>query len=157
MNTDLLKSAVAAIFRRKGKKFVTEEEFIFAASMELRWFPPAKAALFLKNAKSYGMVASTRDGLTPTFPLDDQGIEQVISPPASVVEETQNPVATIVDIICSKTKQTKSEVMARINKLRRELNLETQASAVLVAAEAGIEVAALAQSALDELIESYGA
>lgn len=155
MDSELLKSAVAAIFRRKGKRFISDEEFIFAASMELRWFPPAKAAAFLKSAKGYGMVVSSRDGLAPAFNLDDPAIGHIISAPASLLEEPKNPVAAIVDIICSRSGQTKSEVMGRINRLKRELNLETQAAAVLAASQSGIDVTALAQNALDELMESY--
>ncbi len=156
MNIDILKSSVAAIFRRKGKKYVTEEEFIFTASMELRWFPPAKAALFLKNAKRYGLLVSTREGLKPSFELDEGDISQVISPPVEAAEEGQNPVAAIVEIISSRSKQPKSEIMSRINRLKRELNLETQAAAVLIAAQSGIDVSALARSALDELLGSFG-
>lgn len=155
MNTDLLRSAVAAIFRRKGKKYLTEEEFIFAASMELRWFPPARAASLLKNAKIYGMVSSTLEGLTPTFSIEDKNLSQVISPPADAAEEVVDLVATVLDLVSAVAKQPKSEVMARINRLKKELNIETQTSAILVAAQSGLDVEALAQGGLDELIRNY--
>lgn len=158
MNVELLKSAVAAIFKRKGKKYVTEEEFIFAASMELRWFPPVKASIFMKNAKKYGLLAATKEGLTPTFRLEDADLSQVISSPQEVADETEspNPVATIVELVSQRTGQPKSEVLSRINRLKRELNLETQASAVLVASQSGLDVTQLAKNALDELIANYG-
>lgn len=155
MNTDNLKSSVAAIYRRKGKRYLTEEEFIYAASMELRWFTPAKAALFLRNAKIYGLLSSTTEGLTPTFSVDDSTLSQVITSPAEVAEETVDVVAAVVDLVSTSAKLSKSEVMARINRLKKELNLETQASAILVAAQAGQEVETLAQGGLDELLKSY--
>ena len=152
---ELLKSSIAAIFRRKGKKYITDEEFIFAASMELRWFPPAKAAAFLKNAKRYGLVVASKEGLMPSFDPDGSDIVQIIEAPLEVAEEAQNPVAEIVDIIGSKTREPKSEIMARINKLKRELNIETQAASILVAAQNGIDVSGLAAAALEELMGSY--
>ena len=45
--------------------------------------------------------------------------------------------------------------MARINRLKRELNIETQAASILVAAQQGIDVSGLAAAALEELMGSY--
>lgn len=156
MNTDNLKSSVAAIFRRKGKRHLTDEEFIYTASMELRWFPPAKAASFLRNAKIFGLVTSTTEGLTPTFSIEDSSLSQIISSPEEVAEETVDLVAAVVDMVSTSAKLPKSEILARINRLKKELNLETQASAILVAAQSGLDVETLAQGGLDELIRSYG-
>lgn len=154
MKVEQLRAAVATIFRRKGKHIMNEEEFLYEASIGLRWYTPSKAAIFLSNAKKFGLITANRDELRPSFDLDGD-IEHIIKAPEELAEENQNPVVSIVDMICDRTGQPKSEVMSRVNRLKRELNLETQAAAVLIAAQHGIDVSPLAQAAADELLRSY--
>ncbi|MDH2905451.1 MAG: DUF2240 family protein [Methanomassiliicoccales archaeon] len=151
-----LKTAVSAIFRRKGKKTITEEEFVFAASMELRWFPPDRAALFLRNAKRAGLILQKEGGICPSFDINSKDIKQVITPPLTIAEEPGDAAAEIVEAIASSLRLSKSEAMARVNRVRKELNLETAAAAVLVGLKEHLDMSEYAELALDEMRRNYG-
>jgi hypothetical protein len=153
---EALKSAVSAIFRRKGKKTITEEEFRFAASMELRWFPPDRAVAFLKNAKRAGLIMQKDGGISPSFDINSHDIKQVITPPASIADEPADAVGEIVEAIATRLKLSKSEVMAKVNRVRRDLNLETAAAAVLVGMKKKLNMAEYAGLALEEMRRNYG-
>lgn len=153
---EALKSAVSAIFRRKGKKTITEDEFRFAASMELRWFPPDRAATFLENAKRAGLILQKDGGISPSFDINSHDIKQVITPPASIADEPADAVGEIVEAIAFRLKLSKSEVMARVNRVRRDLNLETAAAAVLVGMAERLNMIEYAGLALEEMRRNYG-
>jgi hypothetical protein len=62
-----LKSGVALIFRRKAKDLLTEKEFVFSASMDLRWFNYTDAMKFLEMAVAHHMLKREGKAVTPTF------------------------------------------------------------------------------------------
>ncbi len=150
-----LRAAVSAIFRRKGKKTITEEEFRFAASMELRWFPPDKAGMFLSNAKRAGLIEHKEGGICPTFDINSPDIKQVITPPPGIADEPGDVAAAVVDVVATSLKLSRSEVMARVNRVRKGMNLETAAAAVLVGLKENIDMTEFASLALDELRRNY--
>ncbi len=151
-----LKAAVSAIFRRKGKKTITEDEFMFAASMELRWFPPDKAAIFLQNAKRAALITKKEGGICPSFDVNSPDIRQVITPPASIAEESADVAVEIVGALASGLKLSRSEAMSRVNRMRRDLNLETAAAAVLVGLKENLDMTEFARLALEEQRLNYG-
>ena len=154
-DTEKLREAVAAIYRRKGKKTLTEEEIKFACSMELRWFPPEKAEVFFHNAKTVRLLVAREQGYAPAFDVDDRRIRHVIKPDESIVLKDADLVSGIVEFIASSLKQSKSEVMGKINRMKKEMDIETAAAAILVGLKEGLEMGEFAGLALDELQHTY--
>jgi hypothetical protein len=156
MNKELFKSAIATVFRRKGKTLLSEDEFVYAVSMELRWFNPSAARRLLENAKRYGLVTIRQGGITPSFSLEDRDLKPVVSPPSELAEEETDIVSTVVSELSSKLNVPRNELLAQINRLKREKNIETLAAAVEIALKNGMEVSHLAGLALQELARQYG-
>lgn len=156
MNSELFKSAVATVFRRKGKTLLTEEEFLYTVSMELRWFKPnTEARKFLENARLLDLLRE-RDGyLHPSFSLDDREIKPVINPPLELAQETTDIVSIVVSMLSSKLGLPGNEVLAQINRLKKEKNIETQAAAIELGLKHGLDVTMLASKALSEITRGY--
>ena len=62
-----LQKSIALLFRRKGKDSLTEREFVFSASMELRWFSPKEAQKLLDLGLTGGYLQRKNGGISPTF------------------------------------------------------------------------------------------
>ena len=59
--------ALAQLFRKKGKSSLTEKEFVFAASLDLRWFTPKDAQKFLDISMDSELLTLDGDKVKPTF------------------------------------------------------------------------------------------
>jgi hypothetical protein len=153
--TEKLKEAVAAIYRRKGKRTLSGDEIKFTCSMELRWFPPEKAEVFFHNARAAGLLVSREGGYAPAFDVDDRRIKHVIKPDDSIARGSADLVTEIVEFIASSLKQSRSEVLGKINRMKKEMDIETPAAAVLAGLREGLDMKDFALLALDELRRIY--
>ena len=59
--------ALAQLFLKKGKSSLTEKEFVFAASLDLRWFVPKEAQKFLDISLESDLLSMDGDKVRPTF------------------------------------------------------------------------------------------
>lgn len=80
-----LKKSIAVLFRRKGKEILTEQEFVFSASMDLRWFSPKDAQKLLDISLSGGYLSRKNGDVMPTFdtsevevPLDYRPTREIL-------------------------------------------------------------------------------
>ena len=67
--SDDLRYAVAMLFRQRGRRTMTEKEFLFGASIDLHWFPYPVAQKMLDSAKVNGLVLEDDGNLKPGFDL----------------------------------------------------------------------------------------
>ncbi|MBX8632267.1 MAG: DUF2240 family protein [Thermoplasmata archaeon] len=147
--------AVAAIYRRKGKKTLTEEEIKFTASMELRWFSPDRANTFFRNAMRKGLLVAKDGRYAPSFDVNSRAIRQTIRPDESVADEPEDVVSEIADLISLKLGLGRTEAMSRINRIRKEMDVETPAAAVMAGLREGIDMTEYAKIALDDMVKTY--
>ena len=87
MPEDDLRNGVALIFRRKAKDLLTEREFVFSASMDLRWFSYTDAMKFLELAISSGLIRREGKAITPTFDFRKLELPTAFKPSAELVKE----------------------------------------------------------------------
>ena len=150
MPNDDVKNGVALIFRRKAKDLLTDREFVFSASMDLRWFSYSDAMKFLELALSEGLLKRDGKAITPTFDYRKLELPAAFRPSPELVK-ARIPAGAgppprdtlfmrLVDEIAKKTGQDRTSVIARINKKREELGLDAEVLALLLAAEVGLEV-----------------
>lgn len=65
--SDDLRYAVAMLFRQRGRRSMTEKEFLFGASIDLHWFPYPVAQKMLDATKAAGLVIEDNGQLKPGF------------------------------------------------------------------------------------------
>lgn len=137
-----LKRSIAMLFRRKGKDFLTEREFVFSASMDLRWFSPKDAQRLLDAGLSGGFLQRKNGNIFPTFdfheieiPLDYKPSKEVFD---QAIKRNQDLFSEIVEKIVRTKSVPKKEVVSRVNKKQELLGIDVEPAALLVASDYGL-------------------
>jgi len=139
-----LKQSIAVLFRRKGKDFLTEREFVFSASMDLRWFSPKDAQRLLDAGISGGYLQRKNGNVFPTFDFAQIDVPIDYKPTSAIFEHAakreQDLFSEIVEKIVKARSVPKREVVSRVNKKQEMLGIDVEPAALLVASDYGLSV-----------------
>jgi len=83
--------ALAQLFWKKGKSSLTEKEFVFAASLDLRWFTPKEAQKFLDISMDSELLALDDDKVKPTFDYKSVEIPKGYAPTIELLQSSVKP------------------------------------------------------------------
>jgi len=152
-----LQKSIALLFRRKGKDSLTEREFVFSASMELRWFSPKDAQKLLDLGLTGGYLKKKDGGVTPTFdyaavevPLDYKPGQDIFD---NVRARSADLFSEIVDRIVKTKSVPKREVVSKVNKKQELLGIDVEPAALLVLSDYGLSVEnAFIERATEEIL-----
>lgn len=144
MTKELIR-CLTAVFRQKGKDLLTEQEFVYAVSMDFHWFPPKDAQHLLDVAIKEGLLKLSHGMLSPTFELTDQNLGLEYRPSEDLLKSHTKPEKTdlfieIVNRIMAGTKLSKKEVVGRINKTRERMGIDIEVAALVVARGLGVDI-----------------
>jgi hypothetical protein len=155
---DELKKCLSHIFIY-GSKRLSEKDFIFFISMELRWLSPKDAKRLLDIALENELLSLESGKLKPNFdykeidvPTDYRPSKNILIPsPPEKLEK--NILSTIVDEIAAHTSIEKKELFSMINKKRERMNIGIEVAALLVGMEEGITLSKYIDEVMDVTIE----
>ncbi|HDN65574.1 MAG TPA: DUF2240 family protein [Methanosarcinales archaeon] len=169
-----LEQVVAHIFRKKGK-VTSISEFVFALSLDLKWFSPDQAESVLANAEQRELVRITGEVVEPLFDIHSVEIPVDFRPDQSILyrqERSIDATATKDEVLLKETKEasdesaiidrvveqlsgvkSKQEVIRLINDAHERLGIvETDAVALLVARTCSIDVSGMIDEVYDRLV-----
>ncbi len=126
-----LERTIALLFKRKGKECLTEKEFVFSASMDLRWFPPKDAQRLLDLSLRRGLVSLAEGKLRPTFDLESADAPLDFSPTAEVLREEDDLFKRMVEAIAEVSGQPRKEIVARTNAVQARMGIYAEAAALI--------------------------
>jgi len=139
-----IRRSIALLFKRKGKDQLTEKEFVFSASMDLRWFSPKDAQRLLDIGLSGGYLKKSNGGITPTFdystvevPLDYRPTKEMFE---KMLKKDLDLFSEMVEKIVRARSVPKREVVSRVNKKQELLGIDVEPAVLLVASDYGISV-----------------
>jgi hypothetical protein len=139
-----LQRSIALLFRRKGKEFLTEKEFVFSASMDLRWFSPKEAQRLLDVGITGGYLQKKNGNIVPTFDTSMIDVPLDYKPGRDIFEHVprkpQDFFSEIVDKIVKTKSVPKREVVSRVNKKQELLGIDVEPAALLVASDYGLSM-----------------
>ncbi|MGQ9582666.1 MAG: DUF2240 family protein [Thermoplasmatota archaeon] len=148
---DELRSAVALIFRRKAKDVLTDREFVFSASMDLRWFNYSDAMKLLEAALEKGLLRRDGRAVRPTFDHRALELPAAFRPSPGLLRAAPKPPGSLlmraVDMVAARTGRDAPAVLAAVNRRRAELGVEPEVAALLLAREEGVDIAPLLDEA----------
>lgn len=132
---------VAVPFRKKAASALTENEFVLALSLDLKWFSPEQAKVVILNAEKEGLLRREGSSLIPGFDVSAVDIPIGFRPDASIFEK-KSSFERIVDRIASGRKMERQKVVALINRKLEQLSrmVEIEAAAIIVARESDVDV-----------------
>ena len=150
-----LEITLAQLFRKKGKTSLTEKDFVFAASLDFRWFSPKEAQKLLELGLDSGLLA-VKDGIvSPVFGHDKIEIPKGYAPTADILAGLVLPKGLflkIVDAISAKTNLPAKDLISQINQTQDRMSVDIEVAALIVAKNLGADV----ESYLDVVEEDIG-
>ena len=138
-----LKRAVALLLRRSGAGSMSEREFVFAASMDLRWFPPKDAQRMLEAALRAGLLTLEAGRLRPAFEPSAVDVPLDFVPTTAsfpMPEPPEDMFAAIVGRIVSATGLETKSVVAEVNQVQQRMGIDIEAAALLVGRARGVAI-----------------
>ncbi len=139
-----LQDTIALLFRRKGKQVLTEKEFVFSASMDLRWFSPKDAQRLLDVGLTGGYLQRKNGDVFPTFDCSVTDVPLDYRPSKTVLDQAAKRqtdlFSEIVDRIVKAKSVSKREVVSKVNKKQELLGIDVEPAVLLVASDYGVSV-----------------
>ena len=139
-----LRKSIAVLYKSKGREELTEKEFVFSASMDLRWFSPKEAQKLMEAGLSGGLLERRNGSLVPTFDYSGITVPIDYKPPKAALEEgakkNTDLFTEIVERIVRAKSVPKREVVSRVNKEQEMLGIDIEPAALLVASSYGLQL-----------------
>jgi hypothetical protein len=139
-----IERSIALLFKRKGKGQLSEKEFVFSASMDLRWFSPKDAQRLLDIGISGGYLKKSNGGVTPTFDCSAVDVPIDYRPTKDILDKfTRKDIdlfSEMVEKIVKARSVPKREVVSRVNRKQELLGIDVEPAVLLVASDYGISV-----------------
>jgi hypothetical protein len=136
---------IAAPFKRRGKSVLTRAEFLFALSLDLKWYRKEDAESILRCAVEKGVMICEGDKVKAKFDLNAVNLPQNFKPPgvSSLFKTGHGDVfEQIIDRIASGKNMKREEIIPLINKKHETVYrmIEMDVAALWAARELGVDV-----------------
>lgn len=161
--------ALAFVAKRQGKGRAEASRWAHVLSLELGWLTPSQAKRFVQNAVDAGVLVADDeedDGgrlrfagdwknveVPRRFRLDPESVDDVPAPVASPEAASDDPFRDRLQAIATHRGDDPAAALEDVTAWQERLggDLEAEAAALLVAAEAGMDVRDEAAAALERL------
>ena len=153
-----IEQVLAQIFRKKGKASLTEKEFVFAASLDLRWFTPKEAQKLLDIALEGQLLIIDGGKLSPNFDHLATVTPQGFSPSSEVLRTAVQPKGVflkLVDEITSKEGMPRKEAISLINNTQDRMDVDIEVAALVVAHSLNIDITQYLDSVEEDVATGY--
>ncbi|MBU1158807.1 MAG: DUF2240 family protein [Candidatus Thermoplasmatota archaeon] len=139
-----LQKSIAVLYKRKGKDVLSEREFVFSASMDMRWFSPKDAQKLMDAGLTDGFLEKKNGSLMPTFDWTSAEVPLDFKPSSEAIKlgakRSQDLFSEIVESIVRTKSVPKREVVSKVNKKQELLGIDIEPAALLVASSYGLQV-----------------
>ena len=149
--------AIAQIFRKKGKSSMAEKDFVFAVSLDFRWFGPKEAQKLLELGLDSGLLELADGMVSPTFDHKAVEVPKGFRPSADLLTGQIQPkpkglFLKIVDAVAAKTGMPAKDLISQINQTQDRMGVDVEVAALIVAKNLGVDI----QEYLDPVEEEIG-
>ncbi|MEA3457544.1 MAG: DUF2240 family protein [Candidatus Thermoplasmatota archaeon] len=142
MNSEI-KIIIAFLFKRSGKKEMTQSELYLTLSIDLKWFSPQKAKEFVNSTLQNNILVKKGAFLTPTFDVNKITIPTGFHPSKEVFykqkeeeeEEIPDIIENVVKRIAEDTGMNVKDIFEKIKYAEREKNVLLEVAALLIGRE----------------------
>lgn len=149
---------LAQIFRKKGKSSLAEKDFVFAVSLDFRWFGPKDAQKLLELGLDSGLLEMTDGMVRPTFEYKNMEIPKGFAPPQDLLAGPVQPKGLflkIVDAAALKTGMPAKDLISQINQTQDRMGLDVEVAALIVAKSLGVDVSEFLDPVEEEIGDRY--
>ncbi len=151
-----LERCVTMLFRRKGRNELSEKEFLFSASIDLHWFPPADAQSLLDICRSEGLLKLENDYLRPDFDMASVDVPVAFKPSRDILKRKPGKKPKEMEGLFPKLMSMaetggmeRRRFISTCNSLQDRLDVEIEVAGMLVLREEGHDVMPLVNEATE--------
>jgi hypothetical protein len=154
-----LKKTIALLFKRKGGSQMTEKEFVFSASMDLRWFPPKDSQKLLEVAIARGMVNLTDGEVSPGFDISTVEIPLDFTPTPAVFDMPvkEDLFSKVLDHVLATGDIDRKEAISRINALQEKMEVDIEVAALLIGQELDVDMSGFISEVEKDILKRMNA
>jgi len=152
--------ALAQIFRKKGKSSMSEKDFVFAASLDFRWFSPKEAQRFLDLALAGELLTLEGKNVKPTFDYMNMEIPKGFTPGPEILQTAPQPrglLMKMADFISVKSGLPVQDVVSRINTIQDGMGVDAEVAALMAARELNVDASGFYDTVEEGLGKRYRA
>jgi len=138
-----LEVALAQLFRKKGKASLTEKDFVFAASLDLRWFVPKEAQKFLDICVDSELLIVDGDRVKPTFDYKSIEIPRGYAPTNELLQTSVKPKGIflkVIDQISTEKNVPSKDIISLVNQTQDRMGVDVEVAALIVARKYDIDI-----------------
>jgi len=138
---------IAFVFKRVGKPELEFTNFYLTLSMDLNWFTPEDAKIFIENAIKENLVIKEKGGVKPTFDIEEIQIPLGFYPSKDLFKKVKAEEVEKIDVLKIIIKKIVKEsnidektVIKQIKEIEKEKNLTSEVAALLVGKEYDVDL-----------------
>lgn len=138
-----LKQTVAMVFSRKGRRSMTERDFILTASMDFRWFPPKDAQKLLEVALEAELVTRKDGDVIANFDPKSVEIPLDFSPGPEVLRRRPQETDLFTQIlgkIAANSEVDEKRLISKINSVQSSMDVTIEVAALIVGRELDVDL-----------------
>ncbi|MCD6411552.1 MAG: DUF2240 family protein [Thermoplasmata archaeon] len=125
-----MKTVIAFIFGKHGKKELPENKFYFSLSMEMRWCNVMQAKNFVSKALSLNLMRKEGNMLKPNFSLEDISIPFGFRPSPSIFKFEEKDIFSRIADRCG---ISRDDLIKRAKEISMEKKLSEEVAALYYA------------------------
>ncbi len=153
-----LEIAISQLFLKKGKSSLTEKEFVFAASLDLRWYTPKEAQAFLDIGVESELLALDGNKVKPTFDYKSVNVPRGYAPTTELLQASVKPKGIflkIVDQISTSKDIPSKDVISLVNQAQDRMGVDVEVAALIVARKYGLDISEYLDSVEEDIGSRY--
>ena len=140
---------IAFVFKRSGQSELNFSKLYLTLSMDLDWFTPEEAKIFVDNAIKAGLLVKKDDLLKPNFNFEEIKVPLGFYPSKDLFKEKRqvkesvekkDVLQEIISEIVKNTKLDVKDVEVKLNQIAKERNLTPEVAGLLVGKEYDIDL-----------------
>jgi hypothetical protein len=142
MSVELLKNALALVYRKKGKDTLNQKDLELIITMDFQWFTPKEAQLLVDQGLKSKLILKQKKGLKINFDWQNRDIPMGFKPSDAILKEAEHRscFTAIVDSIENQVDIDRKQIVAEINEKQEILNVAIEVAALLIAAHHGVNI-----------------
>jgi len=117
-----------------------EKEFVFSASIDLRWFTPRAAQKLLDIALQTNLVTKKDGEVSPNFNVEEIEVPLEFKPSEDILEVQIEDLMSRIVTKLSESGLERSELVARINTLQQRYGLEPEVAGLMLGNDLRIDL-----------------
>lgn len=140
------KTALAALFRMRGRDTISEGDFVLETSYKLRWFTPKDAQRLLQIGMDRGLLRAEAGNVRAAFDVAAVAVPVDYQPGPEVLAAALKRADLFGEVLTRLQRATGQErppLVARINVVQERLGIDADVAAALVACSLNVDVADL--------------